>query len=572
MGSSRPPVQRTLSAGLAFTVPVDHPLVGVALVDVLHVQLSDLVGVQLLQGNRAVVKFRLQAAFQVFLERCEGRVYPLPDSAGSVKVVNLSVTLTSVAVHGAPFEFQDDFLTSCFERFGTVLSVRWNKVVAGHCVGMLDGSRTLTMSLKCSVPSSMSVLGYTLRCLYRGQPRTCYRCGHEGHLAAACDVGAPGRVHVFRAEDFPPLLRSDGSEDGVGAVPEAPDCLSAAPPVEASSTACATRQVTAVAPGVVEPVCVGVEPSPELRVVQDVSVEVHVPPPPVDVLPAPGDAGSAVLEGVLRQGEVPAVSVCVGDCSSALSVPLQKRARRCSEAVSLDDVDSVGDVASVDSSDGAGVACVDVKMVAVPAAGPAGRGVVRPVSKRSRRARSVSPLRGVPWEEVGEYGYLAPPAENDGAVRGSEVATCASPPASPAVGSPQWGVVPDDRDLVVMLRKDVRQRASAPVPGGGVGAAPASPAVSPPSLLQSGDCLVPSAGVVPCEGPELGPYRDARVLPIPWCSSTVWVSRVKEFVYRVPDRMSQPRAPPGGRLPADLRVIWEAYCLRFPIHKFPEKY
>ncbi|XP_069162583.1 haloalkane dehalogenase-like [Procambarus clarkii] len=52
----------------------------------LHVQLSDLVGIQLLQGHRAVVKFRLQAAFQAFLERCEGRVYPLPDSAGSVKM------------------------------------------------------------------------------------------------------------------------------------------------------------------------------------------------------------------------------------------------------------------------------------------------------------------------------------------------------------------------------------------------------------------------------------------------------------------------------------------------------
>nr|XP_045620081.1 uncharacterized protein LOC123771530 [Procambarus clarkii] len=54
---------RTSSAVLAFTVPVDHMLHGDALVNVLRVQLSELVGIQLLQGNRAVVKFHNQPAF-----------------------------------------------------------------------------------------------------------------------------------------------------------------------------------------------------------------------------------------------------------------------------------------------------------------------------------------------------------------------------------------------------------------------------------------------------------------------------------------------------------------------------
>lgn len=47
-------------------MPVDHVLVGIALLNVLHVQLSDLVDIQLIQGNHVALKFHHQAAFQEF--------------------------------------------------------------------------------------------------------------------------------------------------------------------------------------------------------------------------------------------------------------------------------------------------------------------------------------------------------------------------------------------------------------------------------------------------------------------------------------------------------------------------
>lgn len=163
MGSSLTLLKRTTSAGLEFPVPLDNTLVGIVLEDVLQVRLTALMGVQLLQDRRVVVNFRSEADFQEFLHRYEERSFPHPDGAGSIWVLNLSVALIYVAVRGAPFKFLDKHLTRLFRRFGKVLSVRWNEVDVGKCTGLLKGTRTLTMVMEHSVPSSLTVLGFMLR-------------------------------------------------------------------------------------------------------------------------------------------------------------------------------------------------------------------------------------------------------------------------------------------------------------------------------------------------------------------------------------------------------------------------
>lgn len=50
-------------------MPVDHTLVGIALVDVLQVKLTALMGVQLLQNRRVVIKFYREAELREFLGR-----------------------------------------------------------------------------------------------------------------------------------------------------------------------------------------------------------------------------------------------------------------------------------------------------------------------------------------------------------------------------------------------------------------------------------------------------------------------------------------------------------------------
>lgn len=104
--------------------------------------LTDLVGVQIIQDCRVVVKFVRTDVFRQFLDRCEGCSFPMPDGARTGRVVNLSVTLIR-AVRGEPFEMTDGLLTRLFGRFGKVLSMRCDKVSAGYCKGMLAATRTL---------------------------------------------------------------------------------------------------------------------------------------------------------------------------------------------------------------------------------------------------------------------------------------------------------------------------------------------------------------------------------------------------------------------------------------------
>lgn len=82
---------------------MDHTAVGIALVEVLGVQLADLVGEQIVQDRREVAKFCHPKVFQKFLEQCEGCSCPMLDDYGTVRVVNFSVKLTYVVIRCALF-------------------------------------------------------------------------------------------------------------------------------------------------------------------------------------------------------------------------------------------------------------------------------------------------------------------------------------------------------------------------------------------------------------------------------------------------------------------------------------
>nr|XP_045590155.1 myb-related transcription factor, partner of profilin-like [Procambarus clarkii] len=171
-------------------------------------------------------------------------------------------------------------------------------------------------------------------------------------------------------------------------------------------------------------------PPPALHVV-DVPVDVHVPPPPADVVPASRDVGSSVLESLPPPGPRPDDPVSLDDCSSDDVLPLQKRARRCPGPVSQDVVVHVSDVASVGSPAGVGVDHEDVVMLAAPAKETGGDGTV-PVPAC---VSGVAPL---------------------------------CPPAPPCASSPKWEVVAPavapgvDRDLVLVLKKDTGRGVLAP--------------------------------------------------------------------------------------------------------------
>ena len=52
--------------------------------------------------------------------------------------------------------------------------------------GIYVGSRSVVMHITKPIPSQLSIRGHKCLVFYRGQVRTCFRCGESGHQSSAC--------------------------------------------------------------------------------------------------------------------------------------------------------------------------------------------------------------------------------------------------------------------------------------------------------------------------------------------------------------------------------------------------
>lgn len=67
------------------------------------------------------------------------------------------------------------------------------------------------MFLERNVPSSVSLMRYSIYSMYSCQPRICFRCALPGLLAAVCLISTADRVNIFQKVDFPPLKSPETS-------------------------------------------------------------------------------------------------------------------------------------------------------------------------------------------------------------------------------------------------------------------------------------------------------------------------------------------------------------------------
>ncbi|KAG7161889.1 putative Zinc knuckle-containing protein 14, partial [Homarus americanus] len=93
----------------------------------------------------------------------------------------------------------NEIIMNIISKYGKVEGVRLNKYTKRPAVGLLNGTKTFKVNLKNGIPSSLTVGGHTLTFLYAEQRKTCYKCGHEGHLAN----DKVDEVNIFNEEDFP---------------------------------------------------------------------------------------------------------------------------------------------------------------------------------------------------------------------------------------------------------------------------------------------------------------------------------------------------------------------------------
>ena len=89
---------------------------------------------------------------------------------------------TIVKIYESPSEMPDTLLIGRLSHYGKVLSFR--RDLATNSIE--NGIRTARIQLSKHIPSSCFISGETVFFWYPSQPRTCRRCGEEGHVARTC--------------------------------------------------------------------------------------------------------------------------------------------------------------------------------------------------------------------------------------------------------------------------------------------------------------------------------------------------------------------------------------------------
>lgn len=118
---------------------------------------------------------------------CKERALALPSLqiAGCTAVLGDSENTTVIVkIYEAPDEMPHTMIISRLSAYGTVLSFRRDKISST----ISNGIPTVRVRLKKPIPSAAYIAGEVVYFFYASQPRTCRRCGLEGHMARSCSA------------------------------------------------------------------------------------------------------------------------------------------------------------------------------------------------------------------------------------------------------------------------------------------------------------------------------------------------------------------------------------------------
>ena len=167
------------------------------------IDIDNIVSIQRKASNNTwIVSFNSKAARDAALNepsvRIAGCMVFLGDCENRVSIVKL---------YELPVELPDSVVIGRLSHYGKVYSFRRDRLAEG----IFNGVRTARMIIDKPIPSQAFIAGEFARIWYPSQPKTCRKCGAEGHLAATCssqrcfNCEQPG--HRSDECPLPPLCR-----------------------------------------------------------------------------------------------------------------------------------------------------------------------------------------------------------------------------------------------------------------------------------------------------------------------------------------------------------------------------
>ena len=99
-----------------------------------------------------------------------------------------------------PYGIPEAEVKTALSRFGQIAHIN-----SESYMGLYTGTRLIKIELKTAIPSRIIVAGHVCTTFYKGQVRSCFRCGLTGHEAKKC----PGR------QQTPPSENEPGNEETV---------------------------------------------------------------------------------------------------------------------------------------------------------------------------------------------------------------------------------------------------------------------------------------------------------------------------------------------------------------------
>ena len=118
-------------------------------------------------------------------------VVPFPHEDGTITRVELCDAAGPgyrlLRVMRLPIEIPHADVISSLTPYGKVNECLYEKWTNYDGKGVFNGIRNVKIELKKNIPSYMTIMGVEALILYDGQPKTCRKCGEEGHLYITCE-------------------------------------------------------------------------------------------------------------------------------------------------------------------------------------------------------------------------------------------------------------------------------------------------------------------------------------------------------------------------------------------------